>query len=200
MRLILVGSADVGLDHGAFVDSCDLVIRFNLCQNWNVNTGTRTDVLCVSNTGPPAREMYRRRQLAALPGIGAVREVWFCRPRRSRLESLLLGWRGHPELVEYGARIVAANGLSRKRVQYVDKRFYRAVWGKLLSTGETRACMPSSGMLAVERVLSQGRFGGYEKYLVGFTHQGWNGHPWGLEKRMIEGYVCAGLMKRLDPL
>lgn len=188
-KLVIIGNADIDVDHSDFINSCDLVIRFNLCRNYNINTGKKIDVLCLTNTGPHAISFYHERKISKLGFVRNIGEVWFVRPRKRFIDKLFFNRKTE---TEYGKNIVISNNLTGKDIEYITNDLYKTLWDKLLSLGSTNAVMPSSGMVVIEKVVSDGKYHDYEKYLVGFSHEGWEGHPWDLEKKLIDHYVSNG--------
>ena len=69
----------VGKDQAKLIDACDLVIRFNEWKNYGENCGQRVDVLCICNTGNPARDFIRRACIRKAPFYDLVSEIWFPR-------------------------------------------------------------------------------------------------------------------------
>ncbi len=191
-RLVIVGNGPLVKDCTSLVDSSDFVVRFNLCASFAMHTGTRTDVLCLNNTGRPALELARGALLKGFPFSQTVEEIWFPRPRQSALQRFIEKLRPLHSDLEYGDAIIAAHGWQTKRIEYLLETRQRELWMKLLAQGKPRIAprKPSSGMVAIEYVLSEDRFADYEKHFLGFTFQGWKRHPWELERQLIETYTA----------
>lgn len=43
--------------------------------------------------------------------------------------------------------------------------------------------------MALEYIISDERFSEFEKILVGFTFEGWKGHAWSEEQKIINSYM-----------
>jgi hypothetical protein len=56
---------------------------------------------------------------------------------------------------------------------------------------------PSAGMVVIQRILEDPEFGSYQRYVLGFTFKGWQGHPFTLEKRLVETHAAKGLLHLL---
>jgi hypothetical protein len=56
-NIAIVGNANFSFNQSDRIDKCDFVLRFNECKNFGLNCGTKTDAICVTNTGIPADRM-----------------------------------------------------------------------------------------------------------------------------------------------
>ena len=95
------------------------------------------------------------------------------------------------------AEIIDAQKLSEEKISVITEDMYIRTWERLLSFGATDAIMPSTGLLGIEMILDDQSFNDYEKYIIGFGWEGWKGHPWHLEKMLIEDYINNGILKTL---
>lgn len=192
-RLVIIGNAPLATDCSGIVDSSDFVVRFNLCVSFGENTGTRTDALCLNNTGKPARQLARGALLKQAPFNESVEEIWFPRPRQSPLRRLVERLKPLHSDLEYGDEIIRSHGWHDKRVEYLLETSQQELWKKLLAQGIPTVTprKPSSGIIAIEYVLSERRFAEYEKLMLGFTFKGWKRHPWELERRLVESYTSC---------
>jgi hypothetical protein len=80
-RVVLVGHADVNVNHAEFVNASRHVVRFNLYPSSERNTGSRTTVLAWVNLGATGRDARSR-------------QAWRTWPSRP----------GRKQLIEFGAR------------------------------------------------------------------------------------------------
>lgn len=96
--LIVVGSAPLEIDLARFIDACDCVVRFNNCKNYGGNSGSRTDVLFLSNSDDPAnhpslafmlKKRTSRESEQELPYLTRAGQVWFIRPPSAQLTAFL---------------------------------------------------------------------------------------------------------------
>ena len=219
--LVIVGNAPLDSDFSEIIDSCDCVVRFNNCKNYNVNSGGKTDILILTNTGDPFKQATLKFMLKKrgkddvkkeLPYLHTAKYIWFIRPntlflythfqsdfftnnifRDQELKNLRI-----IEQRDIIAEIINAQKIPKKKVTSITEKMYIKVWEKLLSYGTTDALMPSTGLLGIEMILDNPSFRDYEKYIVGFKWQGWDGHPWRLEKELIEKYIKQGVLKTLS--
>ncbi len=218
--LVIVGSAPLDSDFSEIIDSCDCVVRFNNCKNYNANSGKKTDILILTNTGNPFKQatlkfMLKKREKdevkTELPYLHSTKYIWFVRPNLLFLRTYYkhnfsedntflkqelknLNIIGQRDII---AEIIDAQKISKKRVTSISEKMYIQTWKKLLSYGATDALMPSTGLLGIEMILDNPSFRNHEKYIIGFTWQGWKGHPWQLEKRLVEKYIENEVLKIL---
>ncbi len=218
--LVIVGSAPLDSDFSEIIDSCDCVVRFNNCKNYNVNSGRKTDILILTNTGNPFKQatlkfMLKKREKdevkTELPYLHSAKYIWFIRPNLlflrayykhicSKNNAFLNQELKHFDIIgqrDIIAEIINAQKIPKKRVTSITEKMYIHTWKKLISYGATDALMPSTGLLGIEMILDNPSFRNHEKYIIGFTWQGWKGHPWQLEKRLVEKYIENGVLKVL---
>lgn len=197
MKVVLVGNAPLTRDHSGFVDAADFVVRFNLPASWGREGGTRFDAWVIAN-GNGGRQFAVKRSFAEAPYRDLPSEIWFPRAvevhrrlREGRAESFL-SERSERDLAQ---RILRANRL-RQRWRRFDAGFY---WRCLERLGAERdpTMVPSAGFMATNHVLE--RFEGGEITLVGFTFQGWEGHPWRLEEAFVQRMAAEGALTLRRP-
>ncbi len=223
--LVIVGNAPLDTDFSKIIDSSNCVVRFNDCVNYNINSGTKTDILIMTNTGDPnthqtLKTMLKNRTGAKvkeeLPYLENVKQVWFVRPdivflynffknnftednhfiKQEFIKQEFISFQitGERNLV---TEIINAQKISEEKVTVITENMYIRIWEKLLFYGTTDAIMPSTGMLGIEMILDDPAFNDYEKFIVGFGWEGWNGHPWQSEKLLVENYIKNGVLKIL---
>jgi hypothetical protein len=217
-KVVLIGNAPLEHDLSDFVDSCDCVVRFNACRNYRIHSGAKSDVLFLNNAGNPRsqatlafllRKRTREKVAKELPYTRAS-QIFFVRPSAAFCKSFLEQYIPEDNPLrkqqlhdlevhrDLGREIVAALFLHDKKVTFIDPGFYVAVWKKLQRYGKTEAIMPSTGILGLEMLLHCASFARYEKYIAGFRFEGWPGHPWELERRLLNDYVERRVIVPLD--
>jgi FkbM family methyltransferase len=217
--LIFVGSAPLPHDFSEFIDSCDCVVRFNNCKNYGGNSGTKTDILVLNNSGDPdtmqtlqfmlkprtAEEVARN-----LPYLNEANEIIFARPPVDSLidfvktevaegplkETELTALRPGRDLA---AEIATAQQIPAGKIKPLPSpEFYIGVWKKLLAFGPTDAYAPSTGMMGVEILLADPRVSEYQKFITGFGGKLWKGHPQKLERQLTSLYSDQNVLKFLS--
>jgi hypothetical protein len=209
-RVAIVGNATVRIDHSALVDSSEHVIRMNDCLNYGGNTGTRTTILGLINIGVVARDHYHRRSLVGRQAVADAGEIWFRWWRLSAWESawsLVRHPRTRKQHMDYGDKLICANGLPGKRVVYAERKLVEQTRRRLWQVDAGRPwkrVLPTSGFLFLQRVLADPRFCGYEVCLVGFDWERGSSrrtyrdqHTWDEEEFLARQYEAQGLIRIL---
>ena len=202
---MIVGNGEVPVGAAAAIDAADRVIRFNECRNFGA-AGSRTDVIAVCNTGRPAKAMVAGSWLDSAP-VSACSEIWSVRDPEKFSEMRQALMLSHPELDDfcddYTASFAAAAEGSRKRHRVLSRDVHEAVDRALLDFEPGSYVVPSSGMIVVAQVLADVLADpGHDRdqiFLAGFSHQGWDGHPFAAERQLIEAHVASGRLVRLNP-
>ncbi|MNE85729.1 hypothetical protein D3C80_1827620 [compost metagenome] len=57
---------------------------------------------------------------------------------------------------------------------------------------------PSSGLVAILHVLDMAAKDQSQVFITGFTHQGWAGHPFIAEKKLINAFEAEGKLTRIS--
>lgn len=197
-RIVIVGNGPVPDGAGAAIARADRVIRFNDCRSFR--PGERTDVVAVCNTGRPARAMLSSSAWALHPAVVAAREIWGVRDPAffDALRAPLAI--SHPELDDFcddgapGFATFAA--ISGKSFHTLDAALHRRVTAALAPfSPASDYVVPSSGLMVIAALLEDAPSA--EILLTGFTHQGWEGHPFAAEARLVDSWVQAGRLQRL---
>jgi len=173
-RIALVGNAPIKHDLSGQIDSCDLVIRCNEAKNIGPNTGSKTDVLCVNNSGEPARRFINCQSLRKERGFPNLSQVWFAR--------------GGGYFLRLSEEIITANDLQDVSIRYFSKELDNLAYDQFRRYGAAEGLVPSTGFLALLYILQQKEFEHFEKYVFGFTFDIWFGHPAETEMKIIEAY------------
>jgi len=184
-RLALVGNAPLKRDLSQQIDSSDLVVRCNEAKTLGGYSGTRTDILCISNTGAPARRIIDERSVRKAK-FSFLSEVWFPRVIRTHLRYLRASGYNLPEseFDDCSARILEANDLADARVTFFSKDFNERVFSLLRQKSRWRFVCPSTGFLALWYILEQ--YASFDKFMFGFSFKFWDGHPAAAEKQIVE--------------
>nr|WP_037148681.1 hypothetical protein [Rhizobium freirei] len=195
---MIVGNGEIAAGAAATIDAADLVIRFNDCRSMGAG-GSRTDVVAVCNTGRPARAMLGSAEWRKSPAVASASEIWSVRdPRKfaALRASLAIS---HPELDDfcddYTDQFAAFCKATGKRHVVIDQSVHDDVDTALAAYEPGSYVVPSSGMIVIAEVLA--RYPDDDVAITGFSHTGWNEHPFAAEQRLVDGYVSLGRLKRL---
>lgn len=204
MKIIIVGNATVEIDFSNEINAADLVIRFNdpTTNNFNINTGIKTDILCVTNLSTPGRIFAKYRRLAILPFIKELNEIWFPRPTRKTASQVWFKpWsRQSFRKTDYSKFIISRNGLTNKKIIYFDDQLFQDCCHKLNIAYDLGLHEPSSGFLCLQYVQQRFDLTEHELQVIGFAFSGHDTHPWENEKKEVLKLQSDGVLKLLDCL
>lgn len=197
MKIVIVGNAPAETDLADEINAADLVIRFNIPGHFNGNTGTKTNVLCVTNLSDPGRTFAKYRRLASLPNISQVSEIWFPRPSpRKAWQFLFKPWsRQAFRETDYSKFILSRNGLLDRKVIYFGDELYGECCAMLDIAADFCEREPSSGFLALQYVLRNFDQEAIELLMTGFSFSGSDTHPWTREKQIVLELQQQGRLK-----
>ena len=192
-RVALVGSAPLARDMSLLIDSCDIVIRCNEAKTLGGHAGSRTDVLCVTNTGSPAQRIIAEQSIRRSPRFPGLSEVWF--PRESHVHLRALEASGFQisssEFEDRSQDILTANGLGDDiAVTYFSADFNERIFASLKQKSADPFVCPSTGFMALCHLLERDDYETFDKLILGFTFQMWEGHPARAEQRFIRA-LCS---------
>jgi hypothetical protein len=174
-RLVLVGNALPEKNFSESIDTADIVLRFNFCNHFESGrVGHKTDILCLVNT----EERFRSSGELPTRVLDSATEIWLIA-------------RAPPD---HGDLILKANNIDKGLTRIYTNEL-TTLREKLGTAAQTQKL--SSGIVALERVLTDPRFRLYEKQLVGFTWEGWQGHAWSAEQELCESYRKSGFLEIL---
>lgn len=200
--IMIVGNGMVAEGAGAAIDAADFVVRFNVSRNGGT-AGSRTDVVAVCNTGRPANEMLDGPEWRDSPAVRAAREIWSVRdPQKFAALRPRLAV-SHPGLDDFCddrtedfSRFAEA---SKKVHTVIPAHVHEAADAALSAYAPGAYVVPSSGLVALFYVLAEPRFSGSKIMLAGFSHEGWDGHPFAAERRLVTGLAAGGRLKFMAP-
>jgi hypothetical protein len=190
-RIALVGNGVVDSSAGNVIDAHDLVVRFNACTSCG-SAGERTGVIVLANAGHPGRAFASGETPI---NAGALRSdpcFWLAKPplihsierRRHRAYKVLVArkpWYYPHTWDDYTDAIVERIG--SRPWSCIEALTYWQAMGALVVRGASSLQMPSSGMLALFHI--RRRLWPARVTLFGFSHQGWDGHPWEAERAQV---------------
>jgi hypothetical protein len=195
---MIVGNGEIAEGAAKEIDAADLVVRFNDCRSMGAG-GSRTDVVAVCNTGRPARAMLGSAEWRKSPAVASASEIWSVRDpgKFAALRGPLS--LSHPELDDfcddYTDQFTAFCQATGKRHVVIDRSVHEGVDAALAAYEPGSYVVPSSGMIVIAEVLA--RHPDDDIAITGFSHTGWNEHPFAAEKRLVDAYVSLGRLRRL---
>ena len=199
-RIMIVGNGDIPDGAAAFIDDSDTVIRFNDCRSFGAG-GRKTDVVAVCNTGRPAAAMLTSEDWMFARPLRDCTQIWSVRdPQRfAALRAPILA--AHPELDDfcddYTHQFEALCAATGKRHRIIGGHVHDGVDASLAAFSPDAYVVPSSGMIVIADQLAT-LAGDDEIWIAGFSHSGWHGHPFAAEARLVDRYVRAGRLQRVE--
>jgi hypothetical protein len=197
-KIVIVGNGDVGKEGAAAIAAADFVIRFNECRSFAASPG-RTDVVAVCNTGRPGKAMSGSDAWRNHRAVTEASEIWSVRdPEKFAALKAPLAV-SHPDLDDfcddYTSQFNAFCEDAGKRHVVVQKSIHEAVEAELAAFNPAPYVVPSSGMIVITETFRQ--FPDADILLSGFSHTGWEWHPFAAERQLVDSYVAAGRIMRL---
>lgn len=201
--IMIVGNGDIEQRVAQRIDGADMVIRFNGARNFD-HAGSRTDVVAVCNTGRPAKAMVQNAEWRDSVPVQDCRAIWSVRdPQKfQQIKPNVLA--DFPELTDFFDDYTEAFGaFARERNKdhvVLPAALHDAVDTELAAFRPAPYVVPSSGLMVMAHVLNDPAYAGDDIAFAGFSHQGWEGHPFEAERQWVNTYVTAGRLTRLDTL
>ncbi|HEY0120751.1 MAG TPA: Urease operon accessory protein [Rhizobium sp.] len=195
---MIVGNGEIAEGAAKEIDAADVAVRFNDCRSIGAG-GSRTDIVAVCNTGRPARAMLGSAEWRNSPPVAAASEIWSVRdPRKFAALRAPLA-QSHPELNDfcddYTDQFIAFCKATGKRHVVIDQSVHENADEALAGHEPGSYIVPSSGMVVIADVLL--RHPEDDIAITGFSHTGWDGHPFAAEKRLVDFYVSLGRLRRI---
>lgn len=200
---MIVGNGEIAHEVAPVIDRADMVIRFNGARNFEM-AGNRTDVVAVCNTGRPARAMLQDQAWRDSVPVRDCAAIWSVRDPQKFREIKPDVLADFPDLVDffddYTEDFDSFSRQSGKAHNVLSAQVQDGVEEELKAYHPARYVVPSSGMVVMAHVLHDPAFAGDEIAFAGFSHQGWDGHPFDAERQLVDAYVTSGRLTRLGTL
>jgi hypothetical protein len=198
--IMIVGNGDIAQEVAPVIDGADMVIRFNGARNFET-AGNRTDVVAVCNTGRPAKAMLSDTAWCESVPVRDCSAIWSVRDPQKFMEIKPDILENFPDLTDFFddytedfERFSAHRG---KAHVVFSAQTHDGVEKEIKAYQPERYVVPSSGIMVMAHVLNDPAFADDEIAFTGFSHQGWNGHPFEAERQLVNAYVASGRLTRL---
>jgi len=197
---MVVGNGDIGPNAREAIAGAHAVVRFNDCRSAGEDAA-RTDIVVVCNTGRPGKKMLEDPTWRAHPSVVAAGEIWCVRDPAKFDEMRAPLAATHPELDDfcddYSEGFRAYAGSAGKGFRVIPRGVHERLDEALAAFSPAPYVTPSTGLVTIadlieSRMQADDRIG-----LAGFSHQGWDGHPWDAERRYLEPLEAKGLVTRI---
>jgi hypothetical protein len=197
MRLLLVGNGPAP-DLAAQAAWATHIIQINKCVHAPALAGKPTIAVYMNNTGPVAREIAAALvALRETPGMAAATIVFARNPVLYWLKKAGMQLKRDGRWREYRlnrtAEATARAALPAERPGLLSSLWLEL---KLRRRGMPPSFQPSTGMVAYDEITAQlGPLG--ELRLAGFTFEGWEQHPWEIERELVKEVVLSPRLRFL---
>lgn len=197
---MVVGNGDIGPQARAAISDAHAVMRFNDCRSAGEDAA-RTDIVVVCNTGRPGKKMLEEPQWREHPSVRAAQAIWCVRDPAKFAEMRVPLSIDHPELDDFcddytgGFRVFAEN--EGKAFRVIPRQVHDRLDRALSAFSPAPYVVPSTGLVAIADLINNHLDPEDHIGLAGFSHQGWDGHPWDAERQYLEPLEASGLVKRI---
>lgn len=196
---MIVGNAEVGAGLSRTIDAADIVMRFNDCRSAGPG-GTKTDIVAVCNTGRPGRKMLQEPGWKDNPAVLSASSIWCVRdPEKFAAMRAPLAI-SHPELDDFCDDYTDGFADFAKRTgkafHIIPAATHDALDRELSAFRPAPYVVPSTGMVAIAEFLAHFRQDGDRVSLAGFSHEGWEWHPWDAERQWVDDRVRQGKLEK----
>lgn len=197
MTVVIVGNGPITSGAESEIAAASLVVRFNECRSFEHSRG-RTDVVAVCNTGRPGRSMLSSSAWRDHPAVRAASEIWCVRHPIKFAELRQHLALSHPELGDfcddYTGGFEAYATSAGKACRILSRSTHDAVELCLSKFAPPPYVVPSSGLIVIAEVIR--RHPGRDVAIVGFSHEGWEWHPFSAERGLVDAWVAARRVRR----
>lgn len=197
---MIVGNAPPRRDLRNEIDGADIVIRFNDCRTHGGDTGTRSDIVAVCNTGRPAKSMLEGAWRDH-PAVRSAEAIWCVRnpeAMASRRASIL---ERRPDLDDFfddrTAELEAVAATRGADCVVLPAEVHDRLDERLGAIAGDSYVLPSTGLFAIDHVLHHFASPADRVAITGFDHEGWEGHPFSAERQLVDRFAAEGSLRRL---
>jgi hypothetical protein len=197
---MIVGNGDIGDTARETIAEASFVMRFNDCRSAREDAA-RTDIVVVCNTGRPGRKMLEEPEWRAHASVKAAQAIWCVRDPEKFAEMRLPLAESHPELDDFcddyteGFRVFAEN--EGKSFRIIPREVHERLDAALSAFSPAPYVVPSTGLVAIADLIANHLADEDRIALAGFSHQGWDGHPWDAERQYLKPLEASGLVMRI---
>lgn len=202
-HIMIVGNGEIAPASVEAIDAADLVVRFNECGSHG-RGGARTDIVAICNTGRPAKAMLGSPRWRESAPVRSASAIWSVRDpaKFAALRGPLM--LSHPELDDFCddytddlAEFARSLG---KRHEVIGRGVHEAADAALAAHAPGQYVVPSSGLIVIMAFLSEWARPADTISIAGFSHTGWDGHPFAAEKRLVDSLCAGGRLNRLGAM
>jgi hypothetical protein len=179
--IAVVGNGSVSKLQGRKIDRFSFVVRFNRFQNYGIS-GLKTDAVVFVPTGDSGRLNASLQNHCG--AIDRASQFWISKSPEIIAEQ---NKEPIPDGEDDGFRRdwtkeIRANHVRERPMLCFDTSIYYDAMIRLRNSGAKNFLEPSTGLLTI---LYLRKHFDLPIVLFGFTHEGWYGHPWEAERKLI---------------
>jgi len=200
-QITIVGNANLSKDYSNKVNSSDIVVRFNRPRTYGRRSGTRFDIWALVNDGSPGKHFAKRRKFIGAPYKDQPSQVWFPRVVNVNKEIRRIFPNSRQFLAEnteidYSRKIYTCNALNQQIVRFSRADYVDCInLIRKYSKYNDLIKIPSTGFLVIHYILKRKPI--MPVNLIGFSFKGWIGHPFDVERLIVERWQEKKLVKLL---
>ena len=194
MRYLLVGNAPIdGME--ASIRDADVIIQTNKCLHVDLIPQEKTKYVIITNTGTPSKKVVRhvrkllaRKKLSDFSLVFARNEA-YSEEKIRRLKAAATGFfRIFRSYRSFRCPLDKKAIAAEFKLIEIEAAFSAELDQRLMALGMKEDQLPSTGLIAFEWIKTLMRPGDHLEP-IGFTHQGWDGHPWTIEAQLVRPYT-----------
>jgi hypothetical protein len=194
MRYLLVGNAPIdGME--ASIRDADVIIQTNKCLHVDLIPRGKTKYVVITNTGTPSKKVVRHvRKLTTQNKLGDFSLVFarneaYSLEKVRRLKAVATGiFRFFRSYRSFRCPLDKKAIAAEFKLIEIGADFSAQLDRRLMALGMKENQLPSTGLIAFEWIKTLMRPGD-QLEPIGFTHQGWDGHPWTIEAQLVRPYT-----------
>ncbi len=191
-KIFVIGNGTVNEDFSEAIDTSDVVVRFNNLDNYNLNTGTKIDIWVHSSNKTllqrlidNPKQIESKTKLKLRDSILSISQIIFTIPiffpikadsviaqERNERRMAVIEFLKYYSLLEHPFKLIEfpTNYLLDLNPQKWFSEYQ----------------YPSNGYLFTRYLVDSLRYSEHQIILVGFSWEGWAGHPWKFEKKYLQ--------------
>ncbi len=203
-RLFIIGNGIVNTDISKKIEPYDVIVRFNDLDNYNLNTGTKTSIWVLSSNKVLLKRLIQNPQKitertkrtlrdSLLSSQKIIFSIPTFYPLKSKLEIQNNRKERHNSVKNFLSQI-GLSGIFYDIIEYPNKYLLDLQPDKWLPKHQC----PSNGYLITRLFNEAPEYSNYDVKLVGFSWEGWEGHPWKFEKEYLRKMHSKKLLEIIE--
>jgi hypothetical protein len=171
----------------------------NECAHIHENTGARTDILAITNSGSPPVAMLANPSTTFVSAFESATHVLLPRNRWFSLAKRIKAGRRptRAHFIDHSTMISNYARSRGKSVTMIGVRDNMIIERNLAAMQNEPFIMPSTGAIVASYFVRRAKPSD-RVVLAGFSHSGWSGHPWFAERRLFEIFSRSPMVSILQ--